>query len=222
MEAKTKKTIILLGIGAVAVTLSILAWKKYGGEPKPKQVDPIPPPPATEPTPVGSSSSKWIPETFPLKKGMFGGQIKNLQEAIGFSGSDLDGKFGSGTEAKVMEKFKKNSVTEPEYDALVNPKVPTTATTPASTKKTIDEYMGTWVKGDPNKTYSKFMLRNEYDATLFKEIPAGGDLGYIGEKGSRAGTHKITGRADDTSWKGLYVSDDSLNRHLALGSYAKK
>jgi len=219
MEAKTKKTIILLGIGAVAVTLSILAWKKYGGEPKPKQVDPIPPPPATEPTPVGSSSSKWIPETFPLKKGMFGGHIKNLQEALGIG---ADGKFGSGTEGKVMDKFKKNSVTEAEYDVLVNPKVPTTTTTTSPSKKSIDDYMGTWVKGDPNKTYSKFTLRYEDDQKLFKEIPAGGDLGYIGEKGSRLGTHLITGRSDDDSWKGLYVSDDSLNRHFALGAYAKK
>lgn len=69
-----------------------------------------------EAPPAGTSS--WINESFPLRKGMFGGQIKNLQQALGIG---ADGKFGAGTESAIKAKFNTITVTKAQYDSLVNP-----------------------------------------------------------------------------------------------------
>lgn len=82
-------------------------------------------PPAQDPKtildtpPVGCT---WISDdTFPLKRCMSGNKVKALQTALGIS---ADGKFGTDTESAVNVKFKKNDVTEPEYNNLINPPAP--------------------------------------------------------------------------------------------------
>jgi hypothetical protein len=90
-------------------------WQKWTSGDEDKRVEDIVDPSEAPP----SGISKWTAETFPLKKGMFGGQVKNLQTALGIGD---DGKFGSGTESKVMAKFGSPSVTKAQYDSLVNPK----------------------------------------------------------------------------------------------------
>jgi hypothetical protein len=49
---------------------------------------------------------------------MYGGYTKNLQKALGLKD---DGKFGSGTEAKVKAKWNKITVDRADYDSVVNP-----------------------------------------------------------------------------------------------------
>lgn len=71
-----------------------------------------------EPVPAGSPAPSWIPEGFPLSKGMYGGRIKNLQTKLRIS---ADGKFGSGTESAVRAKLGKTSVSEADYNKIVNP-----------------------------------------------------------------------------------------------------
>lgn len=83
-----------------------------------------------EAPPVGAP--KWIAESFPLRKGMFGGQIKILQKKIG-AGSD--GRFGSGTESKVMAKFGTATVSRAQYDSVVNPAATGGGSNFASVKK---------------------------------------------------------------------------------------
>jgi hypothetical protein len=74
------------------------------------------------PTDAPPAGVKWVAENssnpFPLKKGMFGGYTKNLQKALGLK---ADGKFGSGTEAKVKSKWNKTTVDRADYNSLVNP-----------------------------------------------------------------------------------------------------
>lgn len=72
------------------------------------------------PPPVGCS---WISDsTFPLKKCMSGNKIKALQTALGFTGTDVDGRFGNDTLSAVQEKFGgRSEVTQAEYEALINP-----------------------------------------------------------------------------------------------------
>src|SRR3990167_1141221 len=71
-----------------------------------------------EPAPAGSPAPSWIPESFPLSKGMYGGRIKNVQTKLKIS---ADGKFGSGTEGAVMKKFGTATVSEAQYSRLTNP-----------------------------------------------------------------------------------------------------
>jgi hypothetical protein len=69
-----------------------------------------------EPVPPGSSSAQWIPEDWPLRKGMFGPLIKAMQKKLGIGD---DGKFGTITESSVKNKIGKTEVTEYDYKLLV-------------------------------------------------------------------------------------------------------
>lgn len=65
------------------------------------------------------SGTQWIPDSsFPLKKGMWGSKVKAVQKALGISD---DGKFGPQTEAAIYARFKENTVSEPNYNSLINP-----------------------------------------------------------------------------------------------------
>lgn len=85
-----------------------------GGETLPPPVMDKP----AEPPPVGSPAPTWIAEAFPLRKGMYGETIKKLQSKLGIS---ADGKFGNGTEGAVMKRLGKTSVSEADYNKIVNP-----------------------------------------------------------------------------------------------------
>lgn len=91
-------------------------WQKWTGASGDKAIDKVDAP--TEAPPAGV---QWVAESanpFPLKKGSWGGYTKNLQKALGLKD---DGKFGSGTEAKVKAKWNKTTVDKADYDSLVNP-----------------------------------------------------------------------------------------------------
>lgn len=94
-------------------------WKKWTG--KADEENPIEK--VDTPTDAPPAGVAWVAENpsnpFPLKKGMFGGYTKNLQKALGLKD---DGKFGSGTEAKVKAKWGKVTVDKANYDSVVNPK----------------------------------------------------------------------------------------------------
>lgn len=74
------------------------------------------PPAANETT---STGSKWIPESFPLKKGMWGDKIKIMQQKLNI---DDDGKFWTGTEAAVAKALGgKTEVSPEDYAKITNP-----------------------------------------------------------------------------------------------------
>lgn len=129
VKIKSKRG-LYIGLGATALALTggyfvfiykdkngKTLWKKWTGkadEEKPiEKVD--------EPTDAPPVGVKWVAESsnpFPLKKGMYGGYTKNLQKALGLND---DGKFGSGTEAKVKAKWGKITVDRDDYNSVVNP-----------------------------------------------------------------------------------------------------
>ena len=81
--------------------------------------------PNTE-TSTPPAGCKWVSDnTFPLKRCMIGNKIGALQTALGFTGSNVDKKFGNDTLGAVQNKFGgRSEVTQAEYEALLNP--PTT------------------------------------------------------------------------------------------------
>jgi hypothetical protein len=100
MKSSTKKAILIM------LPLVVGGSLIYAMNHKPKKVGrPID---ATDPdqklTDVDTTkptATKVQPE-FPLKKGSTGEKVKELQAAIGLTGKDVDGDFGSGTEAKLL------------------------------------------------------------------------------------------------------------------------
>jgi hypothetical protein len=68
-------------------------------------------------TPPPSGVPNWIPEFFPLRKGMVGPKISTLQKALGIA---TNGEFDSQTESAVYTKFKTNDVSESQYNSLIN------------------------------------------------------------------------------------------------------
>lgn len=77
--------------------------------------------PADTNTPPPPGEPKWIKDdTFPLKKGMWGSKVRAVQEKLGIY---VDDKFGTDTEEAVYARFKENTVSQPNYDSLVNPVV---------------------------------------------------------------------------------------------------
>lgn len=98
MNTKAKKALVFFGPLAVAVGVLYLLNKKskngelYGAAtptPAPEPVKTVLPPPP--PTAV-----------FPLKTGSKGEKVKELQRALGFSGTDVDGDFGGKTETRLL------------------------------------------------------------------------------------------------------------------------
>ena len=86
--------------------------------------DPMPqpvyePPPAATNTTAKSSSkkaAKWITESFPLRKGMKGSNIKLLQTKLGVS---ADGAFGEQTETVLMQQHGIKTVSKEKFTAIV-------------------------------------------------------------------------------------------------------
>ena len=93
--------------------------KCFAGEKEKDDKDTTPPPATT------GCGGKWLADnTFSLKKCMRGDKIRALQTALGFTGTDVDGKFGNDTLGAVQAKFSgRSEVTQSEYNALINPPV---------------------------------------------------------------------------------------------------
>lgn len=79
------------------------------------------------PVPPGSSTSKWVPETFPLNIGMYGPKIKALQKSLGFQDVDKnapnyqDGRFGSvETRPAVIAKGYAVPLSEADYNTILS------------------------------------------------------------------------------------------------------
>jgi hypothetical protein len=92
MNLKTKRILLLVAPLVIGGTLLYAMNHKKkklvpGGDGAPDEAKPAP-----APKPVSM---------FPLKSGSNNAKVKELQSAIGLSGKDVDGIFGSGTEAKL-------------------------------------------------------------------------------------------------------------------------
>lgn len=106
-----RKKIIIVIVVFVLVALGVAGYFMWKNKQKDEEIPDVPEP--IDPPPAGTSS--WKEESFPLKKGMFGGQIKLLQAKLGLT---ADGKFGPGTEAAVKAKLGKAIVEKADYDKL--------------------------------------------------------------------------------------------------------
>jgi peptidoglycan hydrolase-like protein with peptidoglycan-binding domain len=119
MKAKRKKAtfiLILISILLVTGTVVLLVYnrrKKNKDESVSQSV-------------VSSISSVvttgYIPETFPLRKGMYGDNVRIMQIALIFYGYSVgkygsDGKFGNDTLTAVRSCLNKDFVTEDEWNS---------------------------------------------------------------------------------------------------------
>lgn len=152
--------------------------------------------------PAGTSG--WISDAyFPIKRGSWGPRVSALQKAIG---ADADGKFGPLTEAKLIEKTGKSQITtQAEYDAIVG------STSAVSTKKTIDDYIGSYLKD--NKI--DVVVRYIDDGSEFKTYPKNSNIGRLGSN-LGGGYHRIFDVAGDTSIRGLKIADAYVRSILGL------
>lgn len=72
------------------------------------------------PVPPGSPTTQWIPEKFPLDLGMYGTKIRALQIALGFTGNDVDGKFGNiKTKPAVIALGYSVPLSESDYNKII-------------------------------------------------------------------------------------------------------
>ena len=101
-----------------AGTIAILVYNKKKKNPK-----------ETVASAVSSAvTSGYVPESFPLRKGMWGNNVRALQGALMWIGYSVgkwgtDGKFGDDTLKAVREAFKnptKTEVTEAEWKPYYN------------------------------------------------------------------------------------------------------
>lgn len=76
------------------------------------------------PTPPGSPSTKWLPETPPYNLGMWGPKIKALQAALGFTGTSLDGKLGPMTRSAIIAKGYAFPLSQADYDKITGTTTP--------------------------------------------------------------------------------------------------
>jgi len=116
-----KTTVILLVLAGIitAGTVAIVVYRNRKKD-KTKQVNPS----LTAASAVSSAvTSGYIPAYFPLRKGMYGEDVRILQAVLMIRGYNIgkwgtDGKFGADTLTAVREAFKdpsKNEVTEAEW-----------------------------------------------------------------------------------------------------------
>lgn len=71
------------------------------------------------PTPPGSPSTKWVPETPPYNLAMWGPKIKALQAVLGFTGTDVDGKLGPKTRDAIVAKGYAFPLSQADYDKIM-------------------------------------------------------------------------------------------------------
>lgn len=73
---------------------------------------PVPHTPARSATKV---QSKWITESFPLRKGMKGGQVAVLQKKLGVV---ADGAFGDKTEVALLQQHGISTITQAQFNSI--------------------------------------------------------------------------------------------------------
>jgi peptidoglycan hydrolase-like protein with peptidoglycan-binding domain len=73
-------------------------------------------PPNQAAAPAGRKQSPWTTESFPLKRGMKGGHVAELQRKLGIS---ADGVFGAKTEAAVLAKQGTRTVTKEQFNQMM-------------------------------------------------------------------------------------------------------
>lgn len=76
------------------------------------------PPRASKKAPKAASGQTWIPEQFPLRKGMQGPKVKALQLKLGLT---ADGKFGNDTQTALLKKYAAVVVPEILYQSITQP-----------------------------------------------------------------------------------------------------
>lgn len=114
--------------------------------------------PITTNAPPPSGCTNWIPDTsFPLKKCNWGSRIKAVQSAIGFTGTDVDGRWGPMTESAVVAKIGKNQIDEADYKKLVDPP----STTGQQNKGAYAKYDNTIIR-DKNMSEKRKASKNEW------------------------------------------------------------
>jgi len=140
-------------------------WKKWTGK---DDVEDIPV--VDEPKEASPTGTKWISEEslganpFPLKKGMFGGRIKLLQQKFGIKPDD--GKFGKDTENAVVKKFGVPTVSQAAYNSVVNPTTTAGGLNFIELKKALpsaqntSDGIGMWITGQNKKFGFRFYAAN--------------------------------------------------------------
>ena len=121
MVRKSRKTTVILIVIAAVIAVGTIALLIYNRRKKIKNES------FTQSAKSAVSSavtSGYVPESFPLKKGMYGEAIRAMQVGLISSGYSCgtygsDGKFGSATLDAVRKKFNspnKSEVSEWEWD----------------------------------------------------------------------------------------------------------
>jgi hypothetical protein len=62
-----------------------------------------------------SSKTTWIAESFPLRKGMKGASVRQLQQKLGVS---ADGAFGAKTEAALLQQYGSTTMSKAQFQSL--------------------------------------------------------------------------------------------------------
>jgi hypothetical protein len=126
MAKGNKKTVILIVISALVVA-GVVVFVIYRKRKKMTENQVVPP--VTKAAAVSAAvTSGYFSEYFPLRKGMFGDNVRALQAGLMLVGHDVgkwgtDGKFGDATLTAVRSAFKnpnKNEVTETEWKPYYN------------------------------------------------------------------------------------------------------
>ena len=120
MAKAKKKTTIILIVLAVVILAGTIAFLVINRRKKNKTESIAQ---SIKSSVSGAVTSGYSPESFPLKKGMYGENVRTLQAGLIIQGYSVgpygsDGKFGDKTLAAVREAFKnpnKTEVTESEW-----------------------------------------------------------------------------------------------------------
>lgn len=86
-------------------------------------------------TSTAATTTTWIAESFPLRKGMKGASVKTLQQKLGIT---ADGAFGANTEAALQQQYGISTVSKAQYQTIISGQSKTTATTATPTP-------GSWI-----------------------------------------------------------------------------
>lgn len=116
------KTLLIIGITVVTLTASGLiiasALKSGNNDSGDNGGNSEPNKGGSSKNSGGSSSggSSYVSESFPLKKGMKGDNVKKLQNALGVT---ADGMFGNNTENALYAKYKVTSCNQTLFDSIM-------------------------------------------------------------------------------------------------------
>ena len=142
-DNKTLPLILIFGFGGLAFG----GYKMYQKRKEKKeaeatakqtQVTTTPVNTATSTTTASTTKQTWVKESWPLKKGMYGDNIKKMQAAIG---TKADSYFGPNTEAALIAKGYATTVTQALFAQITGQSV--AATTAQKAKQTAKSVVST-------------------------------------------------------------------------------